>query len=68
MYRDQSGEFVCGFWGLKATKTLVLTLRSILRHYGNHVNVFPHAHHYPILLLLLSFSSEIVINETTSFT
>ena len=51
-----------------ATKTLVLTLRSILRHYGNHVNVFPHTHHYPILLLLLSFSSEIVINETTSFT
>ena len=41
-----------------ATKTLVLTLRSILRHYGNHVNVFPHVHHYPILFRYCLWHSE----------
>ena len=46
-----------------ATKTLVLSLRSILRHYGNHVNVFPHGHYNPTLFHYCLWHSEDYIRE-----
>ena len=54
MYRDQFGEFVCGYWGLKVNS---LANREILSHFYGKREFVPHEKIFPLTCTLLSAST-----------